>query len=604
VEELRAAWGIADGYHDVGGRWVAAEPEAVERALAAMGADGAPPPAPIVFARRGEPAEVGEPSELVTEDGAVLGPEAWPSTDLPLGYHTLRRLRDGAETRLVVSPRACHLPEDLQAWGWAVQLYAVRSRASWGMGDLADLRELARWSRRELGAGLLVVNPLHAPLPLLPQEPSPYYPSSRRFRNPLYLRVEEVPGAERLGERLAPLARAARALDGERLLQRDRVFELKMQAVEELFEAADPADSEFEAYRRREAPDLRDYATFCALSEHLGCPWQGWPAELRRPDSAAVEAFRAEHLRRVRFHEWLQWLLDRQLAAATAEIGLVQDLAIGVRGDGADAWMWQDVLPDGVTVGAPPDPFNTDGQDWGLPPFDPWRLRAAAYEPFVRTVRAAFRHGAGLRVDHVMGLFRLYWIPAGLGPAHGVYVRYPHRELLDLLALESHRGRAFVVGEDLGTVEEEVREELSRRRVLSTRLLWFEERPPGDYPRDSLAALTTHDLPTLAGVWEGSDSDDGLRERLRRQAGLEGGESAEEAAECAHRALAASPSRLLSATLEDALGVSERPNKPGTLTEWPNWSLALPATLEELERSPGAARLARTLARQAGAGEA
>jgi 4-alpha-glucanotransferase len=599
VDELRAAWGIADGYHDVGGRWVAADPEAVDRVLAATGARGAPPPAPILFARPGEPVEVAEPSELVTEDGAVLGPDAWPSAELPLGYHTLRRLRDGAETRLVVSPGACHLPEDLQAWGWAVQLYAVRSGASWGLGDLSDLRELARWSRRELGAGLLVLNPLHAPLPVLPQEPSPYYPSSRRFRNPLYLRVEEVPGAGRLGERLAPLAEAARDLDGERLLQRDRVFELKMQALAELFDGADPHHPGFGAYRRREGPDLRDYGTFCALSEQLGAPWQGWPAELRGPRSTAVEAFRAAHEARVRFHEWLQWLLDRQLAAAAAEIGLVQDLAIGVRADGADAWMWQDVLPDGVTVGAPPDPFNTDGQDWGLPPFDPWRLRAAAYEPFVRTVRAAFRHGAGLRVDHVMGLFRLYWIPAGMGPAHGVYVRYPHRELLDLLALESHRARALVVGEDLGTVEEQVREELSRRHVLSTRLLWFEECPPGDYPRDSLAALTTHDLPTLAGVWEGSDSDDGLRERLRRQTGLEGGESAAEAAVCAHRALAASPSRLLTATLEDALGVSERPNKPGTLTEWPNWSLALPATLEEVERSPGPARLARTLARRA-----
>src|SRR2546427_633375 len=173
-------------------------------------------------------------------------------------------------------------------------------------------------------------------------------------------------------------------------------------------------------------------------------------------------------------------------------------------------------------MAAPPDPFNEAGQDWGLAPFAPWRLRAAGYEPFIHALRAAFRHGAGLRLDHVMGLFRLYWIPRGSDPARGLYVRYPHRELLDILALESQRAGAYVVGEDLGTVEDWVREELAERRVLSTRLLWFEERPPRDYPRESLAALTTHDLPTLAGVWEGSDSEDSVQERLRLHAGLSG----------------------------------------------------------------------------------
>jgi 4-alpha-glucanotransferase len=594
----RQAWGIADGYHDVTGRWVVPEPDAVEYAAAAMGADGEqPPPGPILFAHPHEHIDVEEPAELVTEDGAVLAPEEWRSADLPTGYHVLRRLEDGAEARLVVSPGACHLPEELRAWGWAVQLYAVRSRASWGIGDLADLRELARWSRTDLGAGILVLNPLHAPLPVLPQEPSPYYPSSRRFRNPLYLRIEEVPGAERLGERLAPLAATARALNTDRLLQRDRVFELKMRALEGLFHAFDGADPEFDGFRREEGTGLRDYATFCALSEGHDGPWQEWPAELRHPDTPAVQAFREEHARRVAFHEWLQWLLDRQLAAAAEETGLIQDLAIGVRSDGADAWMWQDVLAPGITVGAPPDPFNSAGQDWGLPPFDPWRLRAAGYEPFVRTVRAAFRHGAGLRLDHVMGLFRLYWIPRGEDPGRGLYVRYPHKELLDLLALESERAAAYVVGEDLGTVEDWVREELGRRRVLSTRLLWFEEGPPSDYPRESLAALTTHDLPTLAGIWEGTDSDGGVHERLRRNTGLGGGESTEQAAESALRALAASPSRLLAATLEDALGVSERTNRPGTLTEWPNWSLALPLSLEELEQAPGPTRIARVLRR-------
>jgi 4-alpha-glucanotransferase len=590
------AWGIADGYHDVTGHWVAAELDAVQLALAAMRADHPEPsPAPIVFAHPQEHIDVEEPAELLTEDGALLAPEQWRSADLPTGYHTLRRLRDGAETRLVVSPGVCHLPGDLSGWGWAVQLYAVRSQASWGLGDLADLRELARWSCADLGASMLALNPLHAPLPVLPQEPSPYHPSSRRFRNPLYLRVEEVPGAERLGERLAPLAAAARALNEDRLLRRDRVFELKMRALEELFDALGTADGEFAQFRSQEGPGLRDYATFCTLSERHGSPWQEWPAELRHPEGPSVRAFRREHARRVLFHEWLQWLLDRQLASAANQIGLVQDLAIGVRADGADAWAWQDVLAAGISAGAPPDPFNQAGQDWNLPPFDPWRLRAAGYEPFVRSIRAAFRHGAGLRMDHVMGLFRLYWIPRGANPARGVYVRYPHRELLDILALESQRAGAYVVGEDLGTVEESVREELARRRVLSMRLLWFEESAPRDYPRESLAALTTHDLPTLAGVWDGSDSDAGVRERLCRRAGLTGEETTEQAVLAAYRVLAAAQSRLKAATLEDALGVSERPNKPGTLTEWPNWSLALPLTLEELEQAAGPRRIAQVL---------
>ncbi|MBO0685651.1 MAG: 4-alpha-glucanotransferase, partial [Candidatus Dormibacteraeota bacterium] len=322
--DSRADWGISDGYHDVGASWVEADPDVVERVRAAMGAEGAPPEPPVLFAHPGEPLQTTDASELVTEDGAVLGPEEWPAAELPIGYHRLRRLRDGAETRLVLSPGSAYLPEDLKEWGWAVQLYALRSRGSWGIGDLADLRELARWSRQDLGAGLLVLNPLHAPLPTLPHEPSPYYPSSRRFRNPLYLRVEQVPGAGKLGESLAPLAEAGRALNHQRLLQRDSVHELKMRALGELFQLFDQADPAFQAFRREQGSDLRDYATFCALSERQEGPWPQWPPGYRRPRTGAVDLFRREHSRRIRFHEWLQWLLDQQLDRAAREIGLVQ----------------------------------------------------------------------------------------------------------------------------------------------------------------------------------------------------------------------------------------------------------------------------------------
>jgi 4-alpha-glucanotransferase len=594
--ESASAWGVAPGYHDISGTWVQADSATVAAVLAAMGADGsAPPDVGPIMARAGETPEVAGPAEVVTEDGSVLRLDGRLPPDLPIGYHTLHRLADETAVRLIVSPGRCHVGSDQRSWGWAAQLYAVRSERSWGLGDLADLRELGRWSTR-LGARALLVNPLDAPLPLEPQEASPYYPSSRRFRNPLYIRVEEAPGAERLGERLAPLARAGRALNRRRLIDRDRAHVLKMAALGELFSAFSGSEA-FERYRVREGQGLRDYATFCALAEVHGGRWRDWPGPLSHPRSAAVARFRRQHVHRARFHEWLQWLLDRQLASASEAIPLVHDLPIGSQADGADAWAWRDVFAADVSVGAPPDPFNASGQDWAVPPFDPWKLRAAGYEPFVQTVRAAFRHGAGLRIDHVMGLFRLFWIPAGAGPAGGVYVRYPYRDLLDLVALESERARAFVVGEDLGTVEDVVREEMAARNLLSYRLLWFENRPPAEYGSDSLAALSTHDLPTLAGVYEGSDPDQGVRQRLLSHIGASDGQPTAAVAEAAYRALAASPSRLVAASLEDALGVAERPNKPGTIDEWPNWSLALPVSLERLRDDPGPLRLAAALRR-------
>ena len=590
------AWGIADGYHDISGRWITPDPGAVSSVLAALGADSESPSAGAVrVVRQGAPVLLDEPHEVTSEDGAQLRAETSLPQGLPTGYHQLRRLRDGATWRLIVSPGSCYLPEHLRGWGWALQLYALRSAASWGIGDLGDLGDFAEWSSR-LGAAVLLLNPLHAPLPLRPQEPSPYYPSSRRYRNPLYIRVEDVPGAERLGGRLQPLAEAAHDLNHNRLIDRDAVFDLKMAALEQLFDGLGPS-AEFDRYCREEGRGLEDHATFCVLSETYGRPWQGWPTEVRHPDRPDVDRFRDLYRPRVRFHQWLQWLLDRQLGAAAGAVGLVHDLAIGVRPDGSDVWAWQDQFAEGVSVGAPPDPFNAAGQDWGLPPFDPWRLRAAGYEPFILTLRAAFRHGAGLRIDHVMGLFRQYWIPPGAGPERGVYVRYPYGDLLDILALESWRAGAFVIGEDLGTVEDRVREEMAARQMLSYHVLWFEDRPPAEYRTEAMAALTTHDLPTLAGVWEGSDSDSAVRDRLRRLGGATEGMSSEEAALAAHRRLAESPSRLVTATLEDALGVVDRPNRPGTTAEWPNWSLALPVTLEALRDHGRALRMAESLRR-------
>lgn len=473
---------------------------------------------------------------------------------------------------------------------------------------MSDLRTIAAWSA-SLGASVLLINPLHAPLPGLPQRASPYSPSSRRYRNPLYIDIDAVPGIDRIAADVDSLRSQANALLKDRHIDRDSVYRLKMAALErlwslvrdvaglDLFIAADPG--------------VLRYATFCALVERHGAVWRRWPEEVRKPTAAGVERFRRGNERRVRFHVWLQWLLDRQLADAAKLNGLVHDLAVGFDPDGADAWEWQDLTAGGFDIGAPPDEFTRGGQNWALSPFDPWRLRAAGYRPFIETVRAGMRHASGLRIDHVMGLFRLFWVPDGVRPQDGVYVRYPSSDLLDILAVESARARAFVVGEDLGTVESSVREELTARDILSYRLLWFEEVDPADYPVKSLCGVTTHDLPTVAGMWDGSDlqlqralemhpnvgATETIARRVREATGLDTGAPIETVVEAVYALLARSPSLVRTATLDDMLAVKERPNLPGTDDQWPNWSLALPQSIEELTAAPLPARVARALTR-------
>ena len=604
------AWSITDGYEDALGEWRQVSAKARAAIRAAMGAEGdAPPPSRVRVGRAGEQTRINGPGRLVLESGETRAVDDHLPADLPLGYHTLSTRGEPEPVRLIVAPPRCPLPSG-RSWGWAAQLYATRSTTSWGIGDLADLRRLGRWAAG-LGARVLLINPLTAPLPVATQQPSPYCASSRRFLNPLYLRVEEIPGAETLGAGLEELARNARALNAERLIDRARVFPLKMEALERLFERTEAADHAFERYISEAGASLREFAIFCALSERYGGGFRAWPAEYGRPAAPAVAAFAAAHARRVRFHQWLQWQLDRQLARASAEIRVMQDLPIGVDPDGADAWAWQDVLASGASVGAPPDRYIKRGQDWGLPPFIPHRLRAVGYEPFVQTIRAALRHAGGLRIDHVMGLFRLYWVPAGLTPSDGGYVRYPADDLLAIVALESTRAGAFVVGEDLGTVESGVRDRLAERGILSYRVMWFEEHAPDTYPELAMAAVTTHDLPTIAGLWTGADLAEqhalglepneaalnAIRTRLSATTGRPLDAPVEEVVDTAHARLARAPSRLVTATLDDALAVPERPNVPGTTNERPNWSIALPVPLESLETTPLARRIAAALAR-------
>ena len=620
-------FGISDRYHDAHGVEHVTTPEtrtALRRAMgvpeqdsahaerddssdAVSGRDGTADDL-VRVVQPGDSRALAAPVELLLEDGTSRVADAALPDDLPFGYHRVRA-RDGRESTLIVAPAACHLPDDLRTWGWAAQVYATRSRASWGMGDLADLARLGRWTRG-LGAGCIMVNPLSAPTPVPLIEPSPYYPSSRRFRNPLFLRVEDVPGFEALGAAGERLANAGRALNRDRRIDRDAVFRLKMEALQAIF-ARFTDDPAFDAYRAQQGTALVEFATYCALAERHGKDWRRWPVEHRRPDEAAVHVFRDEQASRVRFHEWLQWRLDVQLAAAAREIAIVNDLPIGIDIAGADAWCWQELMAAGVSVGAPPDDFSATGQDWGLTPFVPHRLRAVGYRPFIETIRSMLAHAGGLRIDHVMGLFRLFWIPRGMGAKGGAYVRARADELLAIVALESMRAGAFIVGEDLGTVEDGVRETLAKRKLLSYRLLYFEPTAPRHFPELALTSVTTHDLATIAGLWSGSDVADqkrnglspneaamrGLRDKIAQLDGLPADASSEVAIERTYAALAEAPSRVLLATLDDALAVAERPNMPGTVTEWPNWSLALPQPLEEIETAALPRKLAAALAR-------
>jgi 4-alpha-glucanotransferase len=609
------SWGIDDGYEDALGGWHAA-PEATRSALlSAMGLDagGTRPPAgaPVRVLRPRQAMPLQGPAELKLEDGTVLRVTTTLPPDLPLGYHELLPLDGGASVDLIVSPGRCYLPANWCRWGWSAQLFALRSGESWGIGDLADLRRLARWSSQEAGAGILLINPLHAATPILPQQSSPYFPSSRRYRNLLYLHIEDVPGATEAGTDLERLVKAGQALNRERHIDRDAIVGLKMQALEHLWSRF-PGDPMFEHYCAEQGEDLRQFAAFCVLAEHYGRRWRDWPEAYRRSDAPAVARFAADRADRMRFHQWLQWLLDAQLSRAAAELPLMQDLPIGVDPDGADAWVWQDLLATDVTVGVPPDEYNTLGQDWRLPPFIPQKLRAAAYRPFRQIIQATLRHAGGLRIDHVMGLFRLYWIPQSADPRMGAFVRYPAEDLLAIVALESHRARAFIVGEDLGPVEKAAQAQLAAHRILSYRLLWFETEPPARYPELALAAITTHDLPTIAGLWTGADlqsqydlglrpNEAGLhdiRQRLRTMTGLPESAPVHEVIVGAHQLLAEAPSIVVTATLEDAMAVEERPNMPNTTTAWPNWSLALPLPLEAFESSPLARAIGQVFQRR------
>ncbi|HTM84878.1 MAG TPA: 4-alpha-glucanotransferase, partial [Mycobacterium sp.] len=591
-------------------------------------------------------------------DGRLVGEASFVlPADLPPGYHrVLLRSTDRsgdhvASTTLIVAPAWLGLPEHLgagRAWGMAAQLYSVRSRQSWGVGDLTDLTDLAVWSACRHGADFVLVNPLHAAAPTVPMEPSPYLPTSRRFVNPLYLRVEaivEFTELPRHGPARQLRARVQQHATQSPIIDRDAAWTAKRQVLELLHQVPRSAGRElaYTAYRAREGRALDDFAAWCAIADHHGGDWHRWPAALLHPDAPGVAEFVAAHPTAVDFHRWLQWQLDEQLAAAQSQalragmrLGLLHDLAVGVHPTGADSWALQEVLARGVTAGAPPDAFNQLGQNWSQPPWRPDRLAEQGYQPFREMIAALLRYAGGVRIDHIIGLFRLWWIPDGAPPTAGTYVQYDHEALIGIIALEAHRAGALVVGEDLGTVEPWVRDYLHARGLLGTSILWFESDgsdPGGPLPAERwreycLSSVTTHDLPPTAGYLAGDHvrlrDELGLLTRpvadelqadraaqtawlseLRRVGLLDATADTQQPTEqivlALHRYLGRTPSRLVAAALTDAVGDRRTQNQPGTIDEYPNWRIPLtgpdgtPMLLEDVFTDARAATLAEVL---------
>ncbi len=669
LHQLCAVHGVRTAYQDWVGQPQEVQPETLVKVLASLGVDAGTEDAvqaglieadiaqwrrmlpPCVVVREGQSATVpvhvpdGAPASLWIElegggsidaaqqdvwlpprdvDGNPVGRATFALPgNLPLGYHTLQAWSDttSASATLVVVPDRLDTAdrfEQRRGWGLATQLYSVRSKRSWGIGDFGDLADLAAISG-ERGADYILVNPLHAAEPAPPVQASPYSPSTRRFFHPLYIRVEAVAEfaylsasqrsvAEGLFRDLEPQNTDPRALD------RDATYAAKLKVLNMVYLVPrGPArEHDFQEFCRGAGSGLDDFALWSAIREDKAANDPFWTSDDGVIGSAAVESLRADLDNRIAFHRWLQWICDSQLAEAqrTAlnsgmRLGVVHDLAVGADLQSADAWSLRDALAPGVSVGAPPDMYNQQGQDWNQPPWHPVRLAEAGYRPYAQMLSTVLRHAGGIRVDHILGLFRLWWVPAGNSPAAGAYVGYDHEALLGVLALEAHRAGAVVIGEDLGVFEPWVRDYLASRGILGTSILWFENQdgaplPPEAYRVQALASVNTHDLPPTAGYLAGDHvdlrEDLGLLERpveeeraehaatiddmlaLVRQRGLLNSDTTDEedVIVALHQLLAQAPSVLLGVALVDAVGERRVQNQPGTTADvYPNWQVPL-----------------------------
>lgn len=567
-----------------------------------------------------------------------------PENIFPEGTNLLKKT-----SRIVVTPDTCFIPPELhnrRTWGLSVNLYSIRSFRNWGIGDFTDLKEIIRWTA-DLKGGFIGINPLHALQNTKPLGISPYSPISRLYKNIIYLDIESIPEVSESKDAQGILTsssfkRELNKIKKEKLIDYEQTASLKDRILRQAFEffyeqyytQNTPQGREFKKYISDEGDALEFFATYMTLSDFFCCgdhnsSWQQWAQKYHNPSSVAVQEFRKRHEREILFYKYIQWLIDGQLKEAvklTRELGMVvglyNDLAIGSVGGGSDAWNYQDVIG-GADVGAPPDDFSPDGQNWGFPPMIPERLRETGYELFIQTVRKNMKHGGALRIDHAPGLFRLYWIPYGISPKEGAYIRYPSEDLLRIIALEGVRNKTMVIAEDLGTVGENVRETLKKFQMLSYKLFYFERNypdpsflPPEKYPDMALCAVTTHDLPTIYGYWKGQDikmrkklgmyTDEGLwqrhvEERERdKQLIISALKSQDiipvdfpskpkrltqmtpELCIAIYQYLARTPCKLLHVSLDDVIGNLNQQNMPGIVDSYPNWMQKTPLTLEEM----------------------
>ena len=583
---------------------------------------------------------------------------------LSLGYYSLTIRAESlvggnvGTMRVIVAPRQCYVPPFVEAnqrlWGLALQLYSLSSDRNWGCGDFTDLGRIVEWAGKGLGAGVIGLNPLHALRNTTPYHISPYAPNSRLYLNELYIDLERLPefcGSEEAQRRFhSPEFQATlQALRESRLVDYDSIAAAKRTMLElayrtfltEAYGGEEPNLQPktararlLEQFIQSEGTSLELYATFQTLEEERrliqskSATWYDWPKQFLMPGQP-VREYAKRHPTRIRFFQYIQWVASEQLneiRKATEQmampIGLYHDLALGADRNGAEAWIYQSVLALGADCGAPPDAFAPEGQNWGLPPINPHALRASGYELMIQLLRNNFRSGGAIRLDHVMALFRLFWIPHGRPASEGTYVHYPFEDLLAIMALESVRSKTLVIGEDLGTVPDWLREQLAKARVLSYRVLYFERgadgtmKPPGDYPAQSLAVATTHDLPTLTGFWSGEDlrvraelgamTDDAARrqtweERQRDKAHILSALKREnllpkdvtedlatapamtaELCQAIHLYLARTASCIVLANLEDGLGELSQTNLPGTVDSHPNWTRKYAVRMDDI----------------------
>lgn len=679
LDHLARQLGIAPGYHDIQGEYHAATEQTLRSLISAMGIACASEaeeqaslsaliaynqrlPACKVIVAGHDPWEIRLPDEIASqhsgweillENGgtheAVRTNNVLLLPELPTGYHKLVSHDRQVHMLLIVAPSRCYpsaaIEQGGKTWGVSAQLYGLRTHSDWGMGDYTSLASLVSWVSDQ-GGGIVGLNPLHA-LPMHdPEHASPYSPVSREFFNPFYLdltAIEEFSGCIEAREEFADphFQTRLRWLRQQELVHYNDVAAMKLPLLEMLYrhfrvthlETGDSRGQAFRTYQSQGGEALFRYALFCALQAHFHHldvhtgGWHDWPAAYRDFHNPAVAAFARANIEAVEFYQYLQWQCELQLAAAgkqawdrQMQVGLYGDLAVGAHPSGADTWIEPACFAKGASIGAPPDAFAPQGQDWGLPPWIPHQLKADGYAPFIRMLRANMRFTGALRIDHIMSLYRLFWIPAGMTAANGAYVHYPHEDLFAILALESHRNYCVVVGEDLGTVPDEVRELMTRYGLLSTRLMMFEKRwdgafkSPQEFPVTAVSGFGSHDTPTFNGYWTGRDLEwrnelgafihSGEHESARHQRERDKGLLVEmlEASGClppdelespstalaasVYRCLSRSASAIVLVSAEDLLGAYETPNIPGTIDQHPNWRRRLSLSLENWSLHP------------------